>query len=107
MEHLGNFDYFLGLCISDGHFTNFVTNFHEISIISSNEGGNRWTIEENSGFYGIFQIFPEDLPKPHYLRDKESLNSSTQAKLSLRSRFSSKHLSCGEGAAVQTCLVIT
>ena len=39
-----------------------------------------------SGFYGIFQIFPgSTLPKPRYpshanSRDKESLNSSTQAK---------------------------
>ena len=41
MEHLGNFDYFLGLCISDGPLTNFATDFHEISIISSNKGGNR------------------------------------------------------------------
>ena len=37
-------------------------------------------------FYGIFQIFPgSTLPKPRYpshatSRDKESLNSSTQAK---------------------------
>ena len=67
MEHLGNFNYFLGLCNLDGHFTNFATNFHEVSIISSNEGGNRWTIDEVRGFYGIFQIFPETqakLPKP-------------------------------------------
>ena len=59
MEHLGNFDYFLDLCILDGPLTNFTTNFHEISIISSNKGGNRWTIDKISGFYGIFQIFPE------------------------------------------------
>ena len=32
----------------------------------SNDGGNRWTIGEISGFYGIFQIFPGDLPKPRY-----------------------------------------
>ena len=39
------------------------------------------------------------------LRDKESLNSSTQAKLSLRSsRFSNKHR---QGAVVQPYLVIT
>ena len=30
----------------------------------SHEGGNRWIIDETSGFYGIFQIFAEDLPKP-------------------------------------------
>ena len=35
MEHLGNFDYFLGLRILDGPLTNFATNFQEISIISS------------------------------------------------------------------------
>ena len=50
MEHLGNFDYFLGLCISDGPLTNFATNFHEISIISSNEGGNRWTTDKTVDF---------------------------------------------------------
>ena len=51
-----------------GHFTNLATDFHKISIISSNEGGNRWTIDEISGFYGIFQIFPGStqakVPKP-------------------------------------------
>ena len=60
MEHLGNFDYFLGLCIMDGHFSAFL----KLSIFLSNEGGNKWIIDETSGFYGIFQIFPEDLPKP-------------------------------------------
>ena len=67
MEHLVNFYYFHGLCILDGPLTNFATNFHEISIISSTEGGNRWTIDEIRGFYGIFQIFLETqakLPKP-------------------------------------------
>ena len=38
MEHLGNFDYFLGLCITDGHFTNFFSAFHKISIISFKQG---------------------------------------------------------------------
>ena len=70
MEHLGNFDYFLGLCILNGHFTNFVTDFHEISIISSNEGGNRWTINEIRGFYGIFQIFPETQAKLTHTKDE-------------------------------------
>ena len=32
----------------------------------SNEGRNRWTISEISGFYGIFQKFPGDLPKQMY-----------------------------------------
>ena len=86
MEHLGNFDYFLGLCTMDGPLVNFATDISKISIISSNEGGNRRKI---SGFYGIFQIFPGStqakVPKPRYpshanSRDKESLNSSTQAK---------------------------
>ena len=79
MEHLGNFDYFLGLCISDGPLTNFATNFHEISIISSNEGGNRWTIDEIRGFYGIFQIFPETQAK--LTQRQRKMNFSTQAKL--------------------------
>ena len=56
------------------HFSNF-------PLFLSNEGGNKWIIDETSGFYGICKISPEDLPKPCYLRDKESLNSSTQAKL--------------------------
>ena len=78
----------------------------KISIISSNKGGNRWTIDEISGFYGIFQIFP-DLPKPKYpnhanSRDKESLNSSTQAKL--EEQLEEQH---GQGAAVQPYPVIT
>ena len=74
MEHLGNFNYFLGLCILDGHFTNFVTNFHEISIISSNEGGNRWTIDEIRGFYGVF---PDISRNP---------SQATQANLTQRQR---------------------
>ena len=79
----------------------------KISIISSNKGGNRWTIDEISGFYGIFQIFPGDLPKPRYpnhanSRDKESLNSSTQAKL--EEQLEEQH---GQGAAVQPYPVIT
>ena len=53
------------------HFSNF-------PLFLSNEGGNKWIIVD---FYGICKISPEDLPKPCYLRDKESLNSSTQAKL--------------------------
>ena len=69
---------------SDGPLTNFATDIIEISIISSNKGGNRRKI---SGFYGIFQISPWStqvkVPKPRYpshanSRDKESLNSSTQ-----------------------------
>ena len=77
------------------HFLTLDTTFYcalpRLSLFLSTKGGNKWIIDETSGFYGIFQIFPEDLPKPRYLIDKESLNSSTQAKLSLRSRFSSKH----------------
>ena len=46
--------------------------FSKFPLFISYEGGNRWIIDETSGFYGIFQIFPEDLPKPHQLRDKES-----------------------------------
>ena len=56
------------------HFLNF-------PLFLSNKGGNKSIMDENSGFYGICKISLEDLPKPHYLRNKESLNSSTQAKL--------------------------
>ena len=90
-----------------GHFTNFATNFQEISIISSYKGWNRWAIDEISGFHGIFQIFPGDLPKPRYpshtnSRDKESLNSSTQAKL--EEQLEEQHR---QGVAVQPYPVIT
>ena len=50
----------------------FSVPFSQFPLFLSNEGGNRWIIDETIGFYGIFQIFPEDLPKPCYLRDKES-----------------------------------
>ena len=53
------------------HFSNFPLSL-------SNKGGNKWIIVD---FYGICQISPEGIPKPCYLRDKENLNSSTQAKL--------------------------
>ena len=62
MEHLGNFSYFLGLCILDGPLTNFTTNFHEISIISSNKGGNRWIIDKTVDFMEYSRYFHE--PKP-------------------------------------------
>ena len=56
------------------HFSNF-------PLFLSNEGGNKWNKWIIVDFYGICKISPEDLPKPCYLRDKVSLNSSTQAKL--------------------------
>ena len=73
MKHLGNFDYFLGFCIFDGHFTNFATNFWEISIISSNKGGNRWTIDEVRGFM-------------EYSRYFQNPSQATQATLTQRQR---------------------
>ena len=95
MEYLGNFDCFLGLCILVGPLTNFATNFHEISIISSNGGGKRWTIDEIRGLYGIFQIFPETQAKLTHTKDE--LFNPSQA--------------CGAAstvsAAVQPYLVIT
>ena len=49
-----------------------------------NEGGNIWTIGETGQlaefFYGIFKIFHSRYPSHTNSRDKESLNSSTQAK---------------------------
>ena len=62
MEHLGNLDYFLGLCISDGPLTNFATDFHEISIISSNKGGNRWIIDKLVDFMEYSRYFQRIYP---------------------------------------------
>ena len=45
-------------------FLPFSVHFLHFPLFLSNEGGNRWIIDETSGFYGICQIFPEDLPKP-------------------------------------------
>ena len=85
MEHLGNFTYFLDLCIPDGPLTNFATNFHEISIISSNEGGNRWTIDEIRGFMEYSSYFqnPSQATQATLTQRQRKfiLNSSTQAKL--------------------------
>ena len=50
------------------HFLTLDANFYcaipRLSLFLSNKGRNKWIIDETSGFYGIFQIFPEDLPKP-------------------------------------------
>ena len=43
---------------------NFSVHFSKFPLFLSNEGGNKWIIYETSGFYGIFQISPKDLPKP-------------------------------------------
>ena len=59
MEHLGNFDYFLGLCITDGQFANFFCAFLEISIFSSNKGGNRWIIDKTVDLWNIPDISRE------------------------------------------------
>ena len=73
---------------------------------SSNKEGK--LMHKLSGFYGIFQISPGSaLPKPRYpshanTRDKESLNSSTQAKL--EEWLEEQHR---QGAAVQPYPVIT
>ena len=58
MEHLGNFDYFLGLCIMDGHFSAFL----ELSIFLSNEGGSKWIIDETSDFMGYARYFQRIYP---------------------------------------------
>ena len=52
MEHLGNFDYFLGLCIMDGHFT-----FNQFPLFLSNEGGNRWIIDKTVDFMEYSRYF--------------------------------------------------
>ena len=41
----------------------FSVHFSDFPLFLSNKGGNKWIIDEISGFYGICQIFPEDLPK--------------------------------------------
>ena len=50
------------------HFLTLDTNFYStipgLLLFLSNKGRNKWIIDETSGFYGIFKIFPEDLPKP-------------------------------------------
>ena len=83
MEHLGNFAYFLGLCITDGHLLTFSVPFLKFPLFLSNEGGNKWIIDETSGFYGICKISPEDLPQATLSQRQRKfiLNSSTQAKL--------------------------
>ena len=58
-------------------------------------------------FYGIFKIFSIKVPKPRYpsdanSRDKESLNSSTQAKL--EEQLEGQHR---QGAGVQPYPMIT
>ena len=71
------------------NYTEFFSAVIEISIVYKgldiflSNGGI-----EISGFYGIFQIFPEDLPKPSHPSQTNSqtkkihpVNSSTQAKL--------------------------
>ena len=57
MEHLGNFNYFLGLCILDGQFANFFCAFLKISIFSSTKGGNRWIIDETVDFMEYSRYF--------------------------------------------------
>ena len=54
MEHLGDFNYFLSLCITDGHF-----NF---PLFLSNEGGNKWIIDETSGFMEYSRYFQRIYP---------------------------------------------
>ena len=68
MEHLGNFDYFLGLCITDGHLLTFSVPFSKFPLFLSNTGGNRWTFVKNLLFWILWNI-------PDISRE------STQAKL--------------------------
>ena len=68
MEHLGDFDYFLGLCITDGGFLTFSVPFSEFPFFLPNKGGNRWTFVKNPLFQILWSI-------PDIFR------GSTQAKL--------------------------
>ena len=67
MEYLGNFDYFLGLCILDGPLTNLPLTFMKFPLflhMREEIGGQLMKLVD---FYGIFQIFPgSTLPKPRY-----------------------------------------
>ena len=64
----------------DGYLSTCFSAFLKFPLFLSNEGGNKWIIDKTSGYYGICKISQEDLPRPCYLRHKEILNSSTQAK---------------------------
>ena len=55
MEHLGHFDYFLGLCITDGPLLTFSVPFLIFPLFLSNKGGNKWIIVD---LYGICKISP-------------------------------------------------
>ena len=69
MEH----SIFLGLCITDGCLLTFSVPFSKFPLFLSNEGGNRWIIDETSGFYGIFQIFQRIYPNQTNSHTKDEL----------------------------------
>ena len=58
MEHLENFNYFLGLCILDRPFSAFL----ELSTFLSHEGGNKWIIDETSDFMEYSRYFQRIYP---------------------------------------------
>ena len=72
-EHLGNFTYFLGLCITDRHLLTFSVPFSKFPLFLLTEGANRWTIVKNPLFQILWNI-------PDISR------GSTQATLSQRQR---------------------
>ena len=82
MEHLGNFACFLGLCIMDGCLLTLSVPFSKFPLFLSNKEGKKVDNCQKStffGFYGIFQIFPENLPRAKLTHTKDELFQPNQA----------------------------
>ena len=85
MEHLGNFAYFLGLCIMDGHLLTFSVPFSKFPLFLLTKGGNRWRIVESPLFQILWNM--QDISRGStqatlsQRQRKFILNFSTQAKL--------------------------
>ena len=70
----------LGLTRMDGYFSTYFSAFLE-PLFPSNEGENKWIIDETVDFMEYARYLQRIYPSHAIIRDKESLNSSTQAKL--------------------------
>ena len=51
----------------------FSVHFSKFPLFLSNKEGNKWIIYETSGFHGIFQISPKDLPTAKLTHTKDEL----------------------------------